>query len=123
LAGAYAETDECIDRGRSLIVVLLWTGRAAASFFLIFGALVFVTFIETGELWSLGISLAALGGALLFIVGLERPGNSFSSWARPIGWSMMAVASIVPASLVFISMALALLALPAVFVRPRHRIA
>jgi hypothetical protein len=57
------------------MVVLLWTGRAAASFFLIFGTLVFVTFIETGELWTLGVSLAALGGALLFIFGLERPGT------------------------------------------------
>jgi hypothetical protein len=104
-------------------MVVLWTGRAAASFFLIFGALVFVTFIETGELWTLGVSLAALGGALLFIFGLERPEHSFSSWARPIGWSMMAVASLVPSSLVFISIALALVALPAVFVRPRHRIA
>ncbi len=104
------------------MVVPWWTGRAAASFFLIVGALVFVTFVETGELWTLGISLAAVGGALLFIFGLERPEHSFSSWARPIGWSMLAVASLVPSSLMVISMGLALLALPAVFVRPRRRI-
>jgi hypothetical protein len=96
-----------------------WTGRVAASFFLLFGALVFVTFIQTGELWALGISLAAIGGALLFIFGLERPDHSFSSWARPLGWSLMAEASLVPSSLVFISVGLALLALPALFAPPR----
>jgi hypothetical protein len=101
----------------------LWTGRAAACFFLIFGVLVFITFLETGALWTLGITVAALGGALLFIFGLERPGHSFSRWARPTGWSMMAVASLVPSSLVFLSIALILLALPALFVPLRYRIA
>jgi hypothetical protein len=122
VAGAYAETDARTTDGTTLMVVPWWVGRVVASFFLIFWALVFVTFIETRELWALGISLAAIGGALLFIFGLERPDHSFSSWARPIGWSMMAVASLVPSSLVFISVGLALLALPALFAPPRHRI-
>jgi hypothetical protein len=99
--------------------VWLWAGRAAACFFLIFGALVFVTFLETAALWTLGIAAAGLGGALLFIFGLERPSHPASRWARPVGWSMMAVASLVPSSLVFASIALVLLALPALFVRPR----
>jgi hypothetical protein len=107
----------------TLTVVFLWIGRASACFFLIFGALVFVTFIETGALWTLGVALAALGGAFLLIFGLERPGHAFSGRARPIGWSLMAVASLVPSSLVFISIALILLALPTLFIRPRHRIA
>ena len=101
----------------------LWIGRAAACFFLIFGVLVFITFLETGALWTLGITVAALGGALLFIFGLERPGHSFSRWARPIGWSMMAVSSIVPSSLVFISIALVLSALPALVLPLRYRVA
>ena len=96
-----------------------WTGRAVACFFLILGALVFVTFLETGTLWTLGIAIAAIGGALLYIVGLERPAHPAARWARPVGWSLMAVASLLPSSLLFIPLALAMLALPAVLRRFR----
>lgn len=101
----------------------LWTARAVACFFLILGALVFVTFLETGTLWTLGIAVAALGGALLFIFGLERPQHPPARWARRVGWSMMALASLVPTSLLFIPLLLALLALPVAFARPRERTA
>jgi hypothetical protein len=101
--------------------VWLWAGRAAACFFLIFGALVFVSFLETGTLWILGIVVAALGGALLFIFGLERPQHPAAKWALWVGWSMMAVAALVPSSLLVVQLALVLLALPILFLTPRPR--
>jgi hypothetical protein len=106
---------------RELPVALLWTARVAASFFLIIGALVSVTFLETGEWWTLGIAVAALGGALFFIFGLERPHHAAARWARPVGWFLMALASTVPSSFLFIPFFLVLLALPAVLMRHRHR--
>ena len=108
---------------RELPPFLLWTARVAACFFLIFAALVFVTFLETGEWWSLGIAAAALGGALLLIFGLERPYHPAASWARPVGWFLMGVASTVPTSFFFIPFLFALFALPAVFMRPAARAA
>jgi hypothetical protein len=99
----------------------MWTGRAAACFFLVFGVLVFVTFLETSTLWTLGIVVAALGGALLFIFGLELPQHPASRWARPLGWSMMAVAALVPSSLLVVRLALVLLALPILFLTPQPR--
>lgn len=96
-----------------------WTGRAVACFFLILGSLVFVTFLETGTLWTLGFAIAAIGGALLYIFGLERPAHPAARWARPVGWSSMAVACLLPSSLLFIPLALAMLALPSVLRRFR----
>jgi hypothetical protein len=95
----------------------------AACFFLIFGALVFVTFLETGEWWTLGIAAASLGGALLLIFGLERPYRPAASWARPVGLFLMGVASTVPTSFFFIPFLFALFALPAVLMRPAERAA
>jgi hypothetical protein len=108
---------------RELPSVLLWIARVAACFFLIIGALVFVTFLETGEWWTLGIAAAALGGALLLIFGLERPDHPVAPWARPIGWFLMGVAAAVPSSLFFIPFLFALFALPAVLMRPAERTA
>ena len=95
----------------------------AACFFLIIGALVFVTFLETGEWWPLWIALAALGGALLFIFGLERPNHPAARWARPAGWFLMGMASTLPSSLLFIPFFFVLIALPAVLMRHRDRAA
>jgi hypothetical protein len=108
---------------RELPVAFLWTARLVACFFLIIGALVFVTFLETDEWWTLGFAVVAFGGALLFIVGLESPDHPAARWARPAGWFLMAVASTVPSSLLFIPFFLALLALPALLMRHRHRAA
>jgi hypothetical protein len=108
---------------REFPVAFLWTARLVACFFLIIGALVFVTFLETDEWWTLGFAVAAFGGALLFIFGLERPDHPAARWARPAGWFLMAVASTVPSSLLFIPFFLALLALPALLMRRRHRAA
>lgn len=94
-----------------------------ASFFLILGALVFVTFLETGEWWTLGVAVAALGGALIFIFGLERPHHPAASWARPVGWFLMGVASTVPSNLFVIPFLFVVLALPAVLMRSRDRTA
>jgi hypothetical protein len=108
---------------RELPGVFLWTARVAACFFLIIGSLVSVTFLETGEWWPFGIAVAALGGALLFIFGLERPDHPAGLWARPVGWFLMGVASTLPSSLLFIPFFFALIALPAVLMRPRDRAA
>ena len=108
---------------RELPGVFLWAARVAACFFLIIGSLVFVTFLETGEWWTFGIAAAALGGALLFILGLERPDRPAARWARPVGWFLMGVASTLPSSLLFIPFFFALIALPAVLMRPRDRAA
>jgi hypothetical protein len=108
---------------RELPTSLLWTARVGACFFLIFGALVFVTFLETGEWWTLGIAAAALGGALLLIFGLERPEHPAASWARPVGWFLMGVASTVPTSFFLVPFLFALFALPAVLMRPAERVA
>jgi hypothetical protein len=107
---------------RELPVALLWTARLVACFFLIVGVLVLVTFLETGRGWTLGFAVAALSGALLFVFGLERP-DHVAGWARPVGWVLMAVASTVPSSLLFIPFFLVLLALPAALMSPRHRAA
>ncbi|MDQ4107488.1 MAG: hypothetical protein M3138_01615 [Actinomycetota bacterium] len=56
-------------------------GSRVACFFLILGALVFSSFIDTGTLWILGFAVAAFGGALLFIFGLGRQ----ATWARRVG--------------------------------------
>ena len=83
----------------------------------------FVTFLETGEWWTLGIAAAALGGALLLIFGLERPNHAAAAWARPVGWFLMGVASTVPTSFFFVPFLFTLFALPAVLMRPTERVA
>jgi len=108
---------------RTPTVTWQWVGRVVACFFLILGALGFSSFIDAGTLWHLGFAVAALGGALLFIFGLERSEHPAAAWARRVGWSLMALASLVPTSLLFMPFLLALVALPAVFVRPRERTA
>ena len=95
----------------------------SASFFLIIGALVFVTFLETGEWWTLVVAVAALGGALILIFGLERPHRPAAHRARPVGWFLMGVASTVPSSLFAIRFLFVVLALPAVLMRSRDRTA
>jgi hypothetical protein len=103
--------------------VALWTGRVAACFFMIVGALVFVSFFETGELWLLGVAVASLGGALLLIFGIEHRSRPASRWTRAVGWAAMAVPALVPSSLMLPALALLLLALPSVFVRSPERTA
>jgi len=103
---------------RELPTLFLWTARGAACFFLIIGTLVFVTFLETGEWWTLGIAAAAFGGALLLIFGLERPDHPAAPWARPVGWFLIGVASTVPSGLFFVPFFFALAALPAMLMRP-----
>jgi hypothetical protein len=102
---------------RPLTVAALWTGRVVASFFLILGSLVFVTFLETGERVWLALSVIGVGGALLFIVGLERSSYPRSRWVQLAGWLMMTMFSLIPTSLLFLPLVLALTALPALFLR------
>lgn len=102
---------------RPLTVAALWTGRAVACLFLILGSLVFVTFLETGELLWLALSVAGVGGALLYIVGLERSTHPRSRWVQLTGWSLMAAFSLVPTSLLFLPLIVVLSALPALFSR------
>jgi hypothetical protein len=102
---------------KSSTVLRQWVGRAVACFFLILGSLVFVTFLETVELRYLVLAVMGVGGALLYIVGLERSSHPRSRWIQLAGWLMMACFSLIPTSLLFIPMLLALLALPAMFSR------
>jgi hypothetical protein len=90
-------------------------GRAVACFFLILGSLVFVTFLDTGSLLWLGVAVMGVGGALLYIVGLERSSHPRSRWIQLLGWLMMASFSLIPSSLLFVPMVLAPLALPTLF--------
>ena len=100
-----------------LAVVALWTGRIVACFFLILGSMVFVTFLDTGEVVWLALSFMCVGGALLYLVGLERSSHPRSRWAQLAGWLMMAAFSLIPTSLLFLPLVLALSALPGVFLR------
>lgn len=83
--------------------------------------MVFKSFLEVAELWYLGIAASAIVGAGLFIYGLERPTSAAANWARPAGFALMAVASLVPSSFLFIPTLVLLFAVPALVVRPRVR--
>jgi hypothetical protein len=98
----------------------LWSGRLVACFILILGALVFVTFLETGELLWLAFATMGVGGALLFIVGLEHSSHPRSRRIQLVGWLMMAAFCLIPTSLLFLPMVVVLSALPALFVRFRR---
>jgi hypothetical protein len=98
-------------------VVAIWTGRVVACFILILGALVFVTFLETGLLRDLTYAALGVGGALLFIVGVERSSRPSFRWVQLLGWLMMAGFSLIPTSLLFLPMVVVLAALPGLFVR------
>lgn len=99
-----------------LAVIATWTGRVVACFNLIIGSLVFVTFTETGLVRDLVFAVLGVGGALLFIVGLERSRPS-SRWVQLAGWLMMAAFSLIPTSLLFIPFVFVLAALPGLFHR------
>ncbi len=100
-----------------LTVVAIWTGRVVACFFLILGSLVFSTFLDTGSLLWLALAVMGVGGALLYIVGLERSSHPRSRWIQLVGWLMMAGFSLIPTSLLFVPLILALFALPTLFHR------
>jgi hypothetical protein len=99
-----------------LAVVAIWTGRFVACFILILGSLVFVTFLETALARDLIYALMGVGGALLFIVGVERSSVSFR-WVQLAGWLLMAGFSLIPTSLLFVPMVAVLAALPGLFHR------
>ena len=94
-----------------------WTGRGVICVFLILGSLVFVTFLDTGSPVWLALALTGVGGALLYIVGLERTTHPSSRWIQLAGWFMMAAFSLIPTSLLFIPLVLVLFALPALLPR------
>jgi hypothetical protein len=102
---------------RSPTVVALWTGRLVACFVLILGALVFVTFLETLEPLWLVLSVVGVGGAILYVVGLERSSHPGSRWVQLAGWLVMAAFSLLPTSLLFFPMVVVLSALPGLFLR------
>jgi chromate transport protein ChrA len=99
-----------------LTVVANWTGRVVACLILILGSLVFSTFLDTGLVRDLIFAVTGVGGALLFIVGLERSSPSFR-WVQLAGWLMMAAFSLIPPSLLFVPMVAVLAALPGLFHR------
>lgn len=98
-------------------IVWQWTGRAVACLFLILGSLVFVTFLDTGQAVWLVLAVTGVGGALLYIVGLERTGEPVSRWMQLGGWLMMAAFSLIPTSLLFLPAILVPCALPALLIR------
>jgi len=100
-----------------LTVVAIWTGRVVACFFLILGSLVFVTFLETGLLRDFVFAALGVGGAILFIVGVERSSRPSFLWVQLAGWLMMAGFSLIPTSLLFLPLVVVLSALPALFLR------
>jgi hypothetical protein len=93
----------------------LWLGRVAASLILVLGGLVFTSAVETGSLLLFALSATGLGGALLFIFGIERPAHRLAGVARLVGWVSMFAFTLVPTSLLFVPAVVVLLALPAVF--------
>jgi small-conductance mechanosensitive channel len=97
--------------------VALWTGRLVASFILILGVLVFVTFVETGLLRDLTYAVMGVAGALLFIVGIERSSRPSFRWVQLVCWLMMAGFSLIPTSLLLLPLVVVLAALPALFLR------
>jgi hypothetical protein len=104
--------------GRTPTITWRWVGRVVASVFLILGSLVFVTFLDTGSLAWLAVAFVGAGGALVYSVGLERPGHPLSARRRRLGWLLMAAFSLIPTSLLFGPLILVLLALPTLFPRP-----
>lgn len=94
-----------------------WVGRVVVCVILILGSLVFVTFLETGSLVWLALSLLGVLGALIYLFGLEFPARPISTRARRGGWLMMAAFSLTPTSLLVGPMMLVLLALPTVIHR------
>ena len=99
-----------------LAAVAKWTGRVVACLILILGALVFVTFTETGLVRDLAYAVLGVVGALVFIVGLEGSRPS-SRWVQLAGWLMMAGFSLIPTSLLFIPSVAVIAALPGLFHR------
>jgi hypothetical protein len=105
------------EKKRPPAVTWQWVGRVVACFFLILGSLVFVTFLETSSLLVLALAVLGAGGALLYIVGLERSSHPPSRRVQLAGWLMMAGFSLIPTNLLFVPMVVVLLALPALFLR------
>ena len=77
----------------------------------------FVTFLDTSSPVWLAVALMGVGGASLYILGLERTTQPSSKRMQLVGWSMMAAFSLLPTSLLFIPLVLVLLALPALLRR------
>jgi hypothetical protein len=100
--------------GRASVTAWVWPGRVAASLVLLLGVLVFTSAIETTSPLLFALAALAIGGASLFIFGIERPTHPFAPWARALGWVMMAGFSLVPTSLLFVPFVVVLVALPCV---------
>ena len=115
--GAYSGPMGTVTEEVRASAVWQWAGRAVACIFLLLGSLVFVTFMDTGSPVWLALAITGVGGALLYIVGLERMGHPVSKWMQLAGWVMMAAFSLIPTSLLFIPLVLVLFALPALLPR------
>jgi hypothetical protein len=114
---------EATGRPKTLSTAWWWTARFVASAFLLLGALVFSSFLETGFPFYLAMSVLGFGGAAVFVFGIERLHHRSARLARQVGWAMMAVFSLIPTSLLFVPLMVVLLALPAVVRAPRPRAA
>jgi hypothetical protein len=100
-----------------------WTARIAVALTLVLGCLVFWSAVETGHGWLYAMAATGIGGALLFSVGVERPGPASGRVLRPMGWLMMFGFSLVPTSLLFLPAVVVLCAAPVAFgwgVDPRN---
>jgi len=89
-------------------------GSVAASLILVLGVLVFTSAVETGSLLLFALSALGLVGAVVFILGVERPTHPLARGARALGWTMMLGMSLVPTSLLFLPALVVLLAFPSV---------
>jgi hypothetical protein len=98
----------------------MWTGRVIACFFGILGSIVFVGSFDTGGPKWRALAAIGVGGALLYIVGVESARRRGSRWIQLAGWLMMAALSLIPSSLLYLPSILVLFALPAVLPRFRN---
>jgi hypothetical protein len=91
-----------------------WLGRLAASLILVMSILVFGSATDTGSVLLFALAALGLGGAVLFIFGLERPTHRLARGARALGWMMMLGFSLIPTSFLLLPALVVLLAFPAV---------
>jgi hypothetical protein len=95
----------------------MWAGRAIACFFCILGSIVFVGSFDPGASRWRSLAAVGVGGALLYIAGVEGARYRGSRWIQLAGWLMMAALSLIPSSLLYLPAILVLFALPALLTR------
>ena len=95
----------------------MWAGRAVACFVGILGSIVLIGSFDTGGSRWRGLAAIGIGGAILYIVGVEGARHRGSRWIQLLGWLMVAAFSLIPSSLLYLPAILVLFALPALLTR------